>query len=119
MQFKGSVRKHHRSQKSYLKGISRMSKCYFNDFLLRKKRNKKQAIFCKQKNKLKIFFSAKKARGLYFSSSQAKTSGQFVPEQIFSPLWPIINPTSTLLIITYLPKEYITPWAKNGKKIVQ
>ena len=69
-----------------------------------------------QKSKLKIFFSAKKARGLYFSSSQAKASGQFVPEQIFSPLWPIINPTSTLLIIAYLPKEYITLWAKNGKK---
>ena len=92
-------------------------KMLFQRFLFtEKKKENRQYFVTMQKNKLKIFFSAKKARGLYFSSSQAKTSGQFVPEQIFSPLWPIINPTSTLLIITYLPKEYITPWAKNGKK---
>ena len=41
MQFKGSERKHHRSQKSYFKGISRMSKCYFNDFFLRGKKETK------------------------------------------------------------------------------
>ena len=52
MQFKGSVRKHHRSQKSYLKGISRMSKCYFNDFFSRKKKKQNRQYFVSmQKNK--------------------------------------------------------------------
>ena len=75
----------------------------FQRFLFTEKINK---YFVAKKKIKDIFFSSPKARGLYFSSS-SQASRQFVPEQIFSPLWPIINPT-TLLIITYLPKVYYT-----------